>query len=697
MRKKTPHNIRENPETEGLEMDSVLEIVVIRVRLYARRRIAWLRKLWQEEGNPGGPLAVTHGEIDACLDYRDSPRAEMSWYSCDEQIAVLNREIEKTERIISSDKNSRFTFLHTIFRLSREDSDLFQLCLAVQLDPALARLYAYLNDHAGRGYATEDLAVRLFGHGHTSIWKPDSPLNRWQLIQEKETAPGEPTMLKCDRFIVHWLLRQDTLDALLTPVARFYASSPPLQGWPVNDTAKQIERLVNQGSRPVRVILSGTGGDGRKTMAAIICACFDMRLLAIDTDYTEDWSQLFLHAQRQALLDKCGIAWYGTNVMEKPWPGNIQYTPLQFVICEPNQNPKPSGEILALSVDLPQLTLSEQELLIKKYVPVSSTWEKNQLELLLTQHRLNIGDIVKMRDCDVRTPEEAIMSIRESTHHKLGSLARVLECPFTLDDLVVPEFLRESLEDFIFEARERKNFWENDDARKLFPQGRGLIGLFSGSPGTGKTMAAQVVAASLGLDLYRIDLSSVVSKYVGETSQNLERILSRAEHMDIVLLFDEADALFGKRTEVKDAHDRFANTDTNYLLQAIENYRGIAILASNKKENIDAAFIRRLRYVLEFPKPDASQREQIWSKISKQLLKDGNRTVLNGQIKTLAVNVELTGAQIKFSLLSALFAAKRDHQVPEMKHLIRGIERELMKEGRALSNREREKLLDHAG
>jgi septum formation topological specificity factor MinE len=353
------------------------------------------------------------------------------------------------------------------------------------------------------------------------------------------------------------------MDALLAPVARFYPALPPLQSWPVDSTVKQLERLVNQGSRPVRVILSGPEGDGRKTMAAIICACYNMRLLAINTDNTENWHGLFLHAQRQALLDRCGIAWYGADVLEKPWPLNIQHAPLQFVICEPKQKPKPSGEINEFSVELPPLTFSQQQDLINKYLPVSTTWEKNRLHLLVSQHRLNIGDIVKMMEKDVQTPDEAYVSIRESAHNKLGTLAQVLECPFNWDDVVLPEFLRDSLEDFVFEARECKIFWEQENVRRLFPQGRGLIGLFSGPPGTGKTMAAQVIAANLGLDLFRIDLSSVVSKYVGETSQNLERILSRAEHMDIVLLFDEADALFGKRTEVKDAHDRFANTDTN--------------------------------------------------------------------------------------------------------------------------------------
>jgi SpoVK/Ycf46/Vps4 family AAA+-type ATPase len=249
------------------------------------------------------------------------------------------------------------------------------------------------------------------------------------------------------------------------------------------------------------------------------------------------------------------------------------------------------------------------------------------------------------------------------------------------------------LEDLVYEARERVAFWEEPAARRLFPQGRGLVGLFSGPPGTGKTMAAQVIAASLQLDLFRIDLSSVVSKYVGETSQNLERILSRAEGMDIVLFFDEADALFGKRTEIKDAHDRFANTDTNYLLQAIENYGGVALLATNKKDNIDLAFIRRLRYVLEFPRPNVEQRLRIWRQILGELAGEDCLRRLAGDLETLAGGVEMTGSQIKFSVLAALFAARREGVPLNMHHLLRGLDRELTKEGRGLSDRERERLL----
>ena len=145
------------------------------------------------------------------------------------------------------------------------------------------------------------------------------------------------------------------------------------------------------------------------------------------------------------------------------------------------------------------------------------------------------------------------------------------------------------------------------------------MAMFSGSSGTGKTMTAQVIASSLQLDLFRIDLSSVISKYIGETSKHIDRILSQAQSMHAVLLFDEADTLFGKRTEIKDAHDRFANSDTNYLLQAIESYPGIAILATNKKSNIDGAFLRRLRFVFEFQKPDPVQRLELWKKLLKNL------------------------------------------------------------------------------
>lgn len=194
-------------------------------------------------------------------------------------------------------------------------------------------------------------------------------------------------------------------------------------------------------------------------------------------------------------------------------------------------------------------------------------------------------------------------TIRESSLQGQESPTQLMKCTHGWDDLVIANHLKDSLKRFVFEAKERKQLWEQKNVRNQSPNVMGLVCLFTGGSGTGKTMAAQVIAGELNLDLFRIDLSQVVSKYIGETEKNLEKLLARAESMDVLLCFDEADALFGKRTDVKDSHDRYANIEVSYLLQLMEEYRGIVILSTNRKANIDSGFTRRLRYVLDFPKP----------------------------------------------------------------------------------------------
>jgi hypothetical protein len=515
-------------------------------------------------------------------------------------------------------------------------------------------------------------------------------------VREKEVGPGEPHQLSCDALIRDWLQGHNSLDESLVGIAKIYQFMTPLKNWPVDEAVTFLKRMSNDETpRTVRLRIVGPPGGGRRTFAAMVSSRVDLSLFAIDVDQIEEqnWQRVFIRAQRQAYLDRCALAWYGESAGGRVWPQVVPFYPVQFVIGEAGQVPSPVPDVIDRVIEMPAPLLEERRGLWSRFVPVSVTWPKEAFNKLVEQHRVNIGEIISVAKRDVQTVKEATALIREAARHQLGNLAQLLECPFNWDDLVVTDNLRETLEDLAFEASERVAFWERTEARRLFPQGRGLLALFSGSPGTGKTMAAQVIAASLGLDLFRIDLSAVVSKYVGETSQNLERILSRAARMDVVLLFDEADALFGKRTEIKDAHDRFANTDTGYLLQAIENYRGVALLATNKKGNIDSAFIRRIRYVLEFPKPDARQREQIWRKIVGELVGQERLEVLARDLKALAVDLELTGAQIKFAVLAAIFVAKRDRKPLGMAHLLRGVDRELMKEGRALSGRERERLL----
>jgi hypothetical protein len=679
-------------------LDPALELVLTRIRIRAKRRVAWLRKLWSNEVISGGKQAVTHEEIDTYLDNLDSPEAEAAWYDSNKSVSQWNHELAKLELEMASDNGSRLAQLYHTFSLSVEEFDLFQTCLAVLLDPSLARVYAYLHDHAGRSYPTEQLAARLFGHGRRSLWSPESPLHRWELVREKEVGPGEPPQLICDNLIRNWLQGYNHLDELLVGISKTYEPLSPLSNWPVDKTVALIKRMLND-ENPESVLLriKGPPGSGRRTFAAVISFRIGLSLLGIDADQidAQNWHQVFVRAQRQAYLGQFALAWYGESALLRAWTQVVPFFPVQFLICESDQAPLPVSGITDQLVEMPSLSLEERHMLWRRFVPVSTTWPKDAFNKLVIQHRVNVGDIALVTKKDLQNVKETTILIREITRHRLGRLAQLLECPFAWDDLVITDNLREALEDLTFEASERVDFWERSEALRLFPQGRGLIALFSGPPGTGKTMAAQVIAANLGLDLFRIDLSAVVSKYVGETSQNLENILSHATQMDIILLFDEADALFGKRTEIKDAHDRFANTDTAYLLQAIEDYRGIALLATNKKGNVDPAFIRRIRYVLNFPKPDAKQRGQIWRNIINVLAGAKCLKALESDLKLLATDLELTGAQIKFAVLAAFFVAKKDRKKIAMSHLLQGVDRELMKEGRALSGRERERFFKH--
>ena len=675
---------------------SASQLVLARIRMLAQRRAAWLHHLWHDKGAENGRPGSTTDQSTGLFADLDDPALEAAWLA--KNAHQLNAQIATIEAALAEQTDSRLHLLRQIFGLDDQDFNLLQACFALAIDPTLSQIYAYLQDHQGQNYVSEALVARLFGYGRYLIWDAESPLHTWGIIHEREIRPGEPPMLSCDRQIRDWLLGHNDLQEQLVGLSQVHPPLTPLDSWPVSQTVDFLNHLVS-GSPQQRVCLKITGlpGSGRRTFAACVSAEIGLPLLVINADQiTEDeWVNTFIWAQRQAFLDRSALAWQGQTAATHPWPHYVLHFPIQFIIAEPDQASLPIPETITHEVAIPPLSLTERRALWGHYLAASANWPEGDLDTLAARHQVTVGEIAAIGQKDVASADMAAQLVRAGQRDRLGRLAQRLECPFTWDDLVVNETLQAMLEDFVFEAQERAIFWEQPQARRLFPRGQGLAGLFSGPPGTGKTMAAQVIAATLGLDLFRVDLSTVVSKYVGETSQNLERILSRATHMDIVLLFDEADALFSKRTEVKDAHDRFANTDTNYLLQAIENYDGIALLATNKKANLDAAFIRRLRYVLEFPAPDAAQRRRIWQQILAELAGEAAVSALEPNLAHLAAEVSLTGAQIKYAILAALFMARREQKPLNLDHLLRGLNRELMKEGRALNDREQEKLRRH--
>jgi len=699
----------ETAKSKVAALDPAIERLLERVRLKARCRMAWLHQLWMEEGQKTRHQGITQTEIATLLDNKDTPEAQAAWVHEDTGLGPLRERLDVLEQAIAGDKASRWAQLSTLFCISDKEADLLQTCLAQRLDPEMSRLFAYLQDSASKNYVTEHLLRRLFEHGPADLWHGESPLRLWHLVSANEMPTPEPAAYVIDPLIADWLLGVPALDARLVGKATIQRPRPPLTGWPVQAGKNFIQRQFNAAPcRSARLIITGPAGSGRRTLAAVISAEFGMSLLTMDSDAIEPdmWRQTYQHAQRQAFLDRTALCWYGDVLLKKEWPRQVISFPVQFVILEPDQGLPVHDSFLDCRLEMPQLSLDERRGLWQRYIPAAGTWPADEFNRLIHQHQVTVGEIARTSQLGAASVQEAREGIRESARYRLGDLAQRMETPFALSDLVTTDTVREVIKDFLFEAGERSTLWEREHLRRMFPQGRSLMALLSGPSGTGKTMAAQIIAAELELDLFRIDLAAVVSKYVGETSRNLERILSRARNMDVVLLFDEADALLGKRTEIKDAHDRFANTDTNYLLQALEmDYQGIALLSTNRKENIDEAFVRRVRYLLEFPRPDAGQRLILWKKLVDELAEPGTLQgkpeptggPLEKQLEIIANGIELTGAQIKYAVLAALLAARRDGRPLGIKHILRGVDRELMKEGRVLTERERERLQVNGG
>jgi len=261
----------------------------------------------------------------------------------------------------------------------------------------------------------------------------------------------------------------------------------------------------------------------------------------------------------------------------------------------------------------------------------------------------------------------------------MSDLAQRIESNATWEDLVLPDAQCQTLQEITAQVRQRVTVYETWGFGQQTSRGLGISALFVGASGTGKTLAAEVLAHELRLDLYRIDLSSVVSKYIGETEKNLRRVFDAAEEGGAVLLFDEADALFGKRSEVKDSHDRYANIEVSYLLQRMETYRGLAILTTNMKSALDTAFLRRIRFIVQFPFPDAIQRAEIWRRIFPPA------TPTEGLDIDKLARLNVAGGNIRNMAINAAFLAADEHEPVRMHHLLRAAQSEYTKMEKSLA------------
>jgi hypothetical protein len=574
------------------------------------------------------------------------------------------------------------------FNLDALETDILAALWTAAFDPALRTKLAE------RDAYPDQLTVRcvagVFNHPLRVHLRSESPLRLWRMVEERALPDGSAA-LTLNPAILAWLEGEDEIDRALAGRAYLLPASPELPSWPLDAVERDLREGLHAGQR-WRVQVLGPDDLAARWFAAALGRRLGLPVLAIPAGALAGEADAAVYLHRQAFLSTSIPCIVMEDAPLAQPPGVLPYA--VQIVHGPQLLAQPVAGVRDLSVELPMPNAEERVGLWRSLWPQALAWAPTEFVDLVLCHEAGISEIAAAAATSPQSPRDAVRALRERLRNDLGLLARRSESAFAWDDLVLPEPIHARLQEIAFEARERARVWAEPAAARLFPYGRALVALFAGPPGTGKTMAAQVIAADLGVDIYTVDLSAVISKWVGETAQHIQQLLSSRTAQRSVLFFDEADALFAKRVEeVRDAQDRFANMDTSHLMTALEAYPGIVILASNLKGNVDTAFLRRIRHVVDFPKPDRPARAQIWRRALDALFPALQIEAVAADLPRLA-GAEATGAQIKNAALSALFAARHAQVLPTAKLFGEMLARELAKEGAGLSQRDLDTLLE---
>jgi AAA+ superfamily predicted ATPase len=582
------------------------------------------------------------------------------------------------------------------FRLSPFERDVLLLCAGIELDSTFAACCAAAQGDARKLHPTFSLALAALPGAHWNALAPSSSLRRWRLIEltGNEGLVGAP--LRIDERVLHFLTGvtylDDRLQGLVEPMAG-PRTLPPSQ----LEVARRIAQLwadSREGIPPVAQ-LCGADGSGRRAVAAFVCRdlglhLHSLRAADIPASGTEREALARLW-EREAMLSHAALL-VDADEMEVADCARILLPFLENVrglLLVRRRDPLPSWRKPVVRFDVRKPSSAEQKELWRQSLGQHSRHLNGQVENVVAQFSLGPRSIeaacaaLGPHSCnETELGPRLWEACRIQSRNRLDDLAQRIEPAATWDELVLPEMQRQLLREITTHVRQRTKVYERWGFAEKGARGLGISALFAGSSGTGKTMAAEVLARELCLDLYRVDLSSVVSKYIGETEKNLRRVFDAAEEGGAILLFDEADALFGKRSEVKDSHDRYANIEVSYLLQRMESYRGLAILTTNMKASLDPAFLRRLRFIVQFPFPDATQRAEIW----RRIFPAGTPTHELDLLKLSRLNV--AGGNIRNVAMNAAFLAAEANEPVRMTHLLRAARSEYGKLEKPLTGSE---------
>lgn len=587
------------------------------------------------------------------------------------------------------DENSRLAQLCHIFNLSDFERDILVLCVGMELEPDFESLCAKANHNANKTYPTLGLALSVFPNASYSVLSAQNPLQRWKLIEFATGLSLTQTAIRIDRQILCYLLHETAIAESLTDL--IHPLPADIHQVPLPSSHRTIvDKLVSRWSNlahsyPI-LQLCGSELTSKFKLAAAACESLGFQLkimsaLVLPTVASE-LSSLRQYWEREALLSNSVLllncdelsTQEASRVMAVSRFLETMLTPVIVSVEERLHLHQRS----LLNFDVPSLTYHERRTLWEAHLGAIDANLNGSLTNLTSQFNLSPSAIqTACQQIEINQAESVKDQLwnacRMQARPRLEDLAQRIESAASWEDLILPEQQIQILQEMLVQLRQRGKVYEEWGFASKERKGLGISALFSGQSGTGKTMAAAVLANKLNLDLVRIDLSSVVSKYIGETEKNLRRIFDAAETGGAILLFDEADALFGKRSEVKDSHDRHANIEVSYLLQRMESYQGLAILTTNLKNALDAAFLRRIRFVVAFPFPDTQSRIKIWQKAfppqtptrNLNYTELGRLNISGGIIRNIAIG-------------AALIAADADEPVM-MKHILQAARSEYLK------------------
>jgi len=627
---------------------------------------------------------------------------------------------ETTRKNLHQGRLPRLRELEHSFQLSAFEIDTLLVCLLTELDLRYQKLYGYLQDDITRKSTTVALLLQLLCESFDQrliarqAFLPEAPLIKYHLLRlYDDPAPLQAPLLakstQIDERITGYLLGINQIDARLLPFTRLIQPLCRFQEVVLPDDSKcRLMKLATQFKKEGIVsYFQGGSGVGKRITAEAICCDLGILLLIIDVNrMVSTGTSLELLVPlvfREGILQNAALYLDGFDVLlsdEKEVKSGCNavinelasYPDWVFLSGEKAWEPGTSlQERRFISVEFPMPSYPERKQLWEKcwndHTQLAADVDLGDLAGKFRLSGGQISDAAAMarnlalwRDTEqgLVTTHDLYSACRQQSRHNLSTLAHKIQPRHNWDDIVLPRDQMDQLREICCYVEHHQTVFGDWGFDRKLSLGKGLNVLFTGPSGTGKTMAAEIIANELGLDLYKIDLSAIVSKYIGETEKNLDRIFHEGQTSNAILFFDEADALFGKRSEVRDSHDRYANIEIAYLLQKMDEYDGVVILATNLRKNMDDAFARRMHFCIEFPIPNESDRYRIWKGIfphEAPLSKDIDLNFMAQQFK-------ITGGNIKNIALGAAFLAAEDGGYINTENLIRATKREYQKIGK---------------